>query len=100
MDPDLISRLLTLLPLLAVTVAFVVALAALLTWVLGRAAGSEALMTANAVNAVTLATALRRDRRQTLGRILEIAQENLAAESGALILGQGRETWSVSARLG
>ena len=86
MDPDLVSRFLDLLPNLAVVAIFVALLAGFLTWVLGRAMGSESMKTASAVNAVVTGTALRRDRRQTLARILEISRESLEADSGTLLL--------------
>ena len=86
MDPDLVSRFLDLLPNLAVVAIFVALLAGFLTWVLGRAMGSESMKTASAVNAVVTGTALRRDRRQTLARILEISRESLVADGGTLLL--------------
>ena len=63
MDPDVTNQLLTWLPSFAVAALFVGGLAALLSWVLGRAAAGEALKSAQAVNEVMTATALRRDRR-------------------------------------
>lgn len=100
MEPDLVTRIWNLLPAFLLAAVFVTALAALLSWVLGRAASGEALKSANAVNAVMTATALRRDRRQTLTRILEVARESLGAASGTLHLGQGRESLELVSAVG
>jgi len=91
-DPDALNRLLTWLPYFAVVAAFIGGLAALLSWVMGRAAAGEALRTAQALNDVMTATALRRDRRETLARILDVVRQSLSATSGTLHLAPGPES--------
>ena len=75
------------LPLLTVTAAITVGLSMLGIWVMSRLTNNRDIQYLTALNAILAATTLRRDRRETLGRVLELAVEHFDAVSGSLHLG-------------